>query len=114
MAEWTGDGFKQRSKENLFRFDRYCSRLDLGEAEDIADEVEQVGAGAVNGSCEFALFCRKAAVGIFGKLLTEDENAIERCAQLVRHVGQELRFVFRSKRQFARLFFEGAPRLLDL
>ncbi len=38
---------------------------------------------------------------------------VERRAQLVRHVGQELRLVLRSERQFAGLFFQRAAGLLD-
>ena len=53
------------------------------------------------------------SVGIVGELLTENQNAVERRAQLVRHVREEFGFVFRSQRQLGRLFFERAAGLLD-
>ena len=58
-------------------------------------------------------FGRQVAVGIVAELLAEDQNAVERRAQLVRHVGQELRLVLRGQRQFLGLFFQRAARLLD-
>ena len=113
VTERPRNGFKQRAEEDLFRLDRNRSGLDLRQIENVADEVEQVGSGAVNGARKFNLLCREAAIGIFGQLLAQHQNAVERRAQLVRHVGQELRLVLRSERQFARLFFEGAARLFD-
>ena len=68
----------------------------------------------MNGARKFDLLGREAAIGVFGELLAEHENAVERRAQLVRHVGQELRLVLRSERQLAGLLFQCAARLLDL
>ena len=51
--------------------------------------------------------------GFSAELLAEHQDAVERRAQLVRHVGQEFRLVLRGQRQFGRLFFQRAPRLLD-
>ena len=44
----------------------------------------------------------------------EDQQAVERRAQLVRHVGQELGLVLRGQRELRRLLLEAAPRQLDL
>ena len=55
----------------------------------------------------------QVAVRVLGKLLAEDQDAVQRRAQLVRHVGEEFGLVFRGQRQLARLLFERAPRLLD-
>ena len=51
--------------------------------------------------------------GFSAELLAEHEDAVERRAQLVRHVGQELGLVLRGERQLAGLFFQGAAGLLD-
>ena len=51
--------------------------------------------------------------GIVGELLAQDEDAVERRAQLVRHVGQEFRLVLRGQRQLGRLFLQRAAGLLD-
>ena len=48
------------------------------------------------------------------ELLAEDQDGVERRAQLVRHVGEELRLVLRGEREFGGLFLERAARLLDL
>ena len=52
--------------------------------------------------------------GFSDKLLAEDQDAVERRAQLVRHVGQELGLVLRGQRQLGRLLLQRAARLLDL
>ena len=114
VTERPRNRFQQCAEEDFFRFDRNRSRFDLRQIENVADQVEQVGAGAVNRARKFHLLWRQAAIRIFRKLLAQHQNAVERRAQLVRHVGQELRFVLRSQRQFAGLFFQCAPRLLDL
>ena len=58
-------------------------------------------------------FADRLPFGIVGELLAEDQDRVERRAQLVRHVGQELRLVLRGQRQLGRLFLERAARLLD-
>ena len=50
VAEGTGHHFQQAGEEDFLRLDRNRSGLDLGKIENIADQVEQVGAGAVNGA----------------------------------------------------------------
>ena len=51
---------------------------------------------------------------VFGELLAEDEDGIERRAQLVGHVGQELGLVFRGERQLGGFFLQRVAGLLDL
>ena len=63
---------------------------------------------------EVHLLRRQVAGRIFGQLLAEDENRVQRRAQLVRHVGEELGLVLRRQRQFRGLLLERPPRLLDL
>ena len=58
-------------------------------------------------------FPRQVAVRVFGQLLAEDQDRVERRAQLVAHVGQELGLVLRGERKLGRLVFERAARLLD-
>ena len=59
-------------------------------------------------------FGGEIAGGVFGELLAEDEDGVERRAQLVRHVGEELGLVLRGERQLGGLFLERAAGLLDL
>ena len=50
---------------------------------------------------------------VLGQLLAEDQDRVQRRAQLVGHVREELGLVLRSERQLGGLFFERAARLLD-
>src|SRR5579859_1568919 len=113
MTEGTSQHVKQAGKEDFFGFNGNSSGFDLRQIQNVADEVQQVGAGSMDSSGKFDLLCAQIAVRIVGELLSQNENAVERSAQLVRHVGQELRFVFRSQRQLFCLFLQSTSRLLD-
>jgi hypothetical protein len=52
-------------------------------------------------------------VRIVGELLAKNEDAVQRRAQLVRHVGQEFRLIFRGERELRCFLLECATRLLD-
>ena len=115
-ASWRNgraDRVEQVGEEDLLGVDRDGAGFDLRQIEDVADQVEQVGAGAVDGAGEFDLLGRQVAVRVVGELLAEDQDAVERRAQLVRHVGEELGLVLRGERQLGRLFLERAAGLLD-
>ena len=113
VAERASNRLEQARGQDLLGIDGHGAGFDLRQIEDVADQVEQVGAGAVDGAGEFDLLGRQIAVRIFGELLAEDQDAVERRAQLVRHVGEEFRLVFRGQRKLGRLFLERAPRLFD-
>ena len=67
----------------------------------------------MNRSRKLHLLRRQVAVRVVAQLLAQNENAVQRRAQLVRHVRQEFRLVLRSERQFLGFFFHRAARLLD-
>ncbi len=113
MPERAAHRLQQVGGEDFLRIYGHRSRLDLGEIEDVADQVQEVSTGAMDGSGKLDLLERQIAVGIFGELLAQDQDAVERGPQFVRHVGEEFGFVFRGQREFGRLFFERAPRLFD-
>ena len=113
VTERAGHHVEQAGEEDLLGFHRDGSGFDLREIENVADQVQQIGPGAVNGARELDLLRGQIAVRVVGELLAQHQNAVERRAQLVRHVGQELRLVLRGQRQFFRLLFQSAPRLLD-
>src|ERR1700733_6577708 len=104
VTEWTTDHLEQAGEEYFFGFDADRARLDFRQVENVADEVEKIGAGAVNRAREFDLLRRQVAVWVVGKLLSENEDAVQRRAQLVRHVGKEFRFVLLSERKLRRFF----------
>ncbi len=50
---------------------------------------------------------------ILGELLAQNQDRVQRRAQFVAHIGEELGFVLRGQRQFRGLFFHRAAGLLD-
>ena len=52
------------------------------------------------------LFFVKVAFRVFKQLLCKDQQTIQRCTQLMRHIRQELRFIFRGKRKLFGFFFQ--------
>ena len=114
VLEGAGDHVEEVREVDLLGLHGHRARLDLRQVEDVGDQVEQVGAGAVDRPRELHLPRRQVAVGVVGQLLAEDQDAVERGAELVRHVGQELRLVLRGQGQLGGLVLERAPRLLDL
>ena len=62
---------------------------------------------------ELGLLGGQVAVGVLRELVGKDQQAVERRAQLVRHVGQELGLVLGRERELLGLFFERLPGLLD-
>ena len=114
VAERPRDRVEQVGEADLLGLDRDGAGLDLGQVENVADQVQQVGAGAVDGAGELDLLRRQVAVRVLGELLAEDQDGVERRAQLVRHVGEELGLVLRGQRQLGRLLLQRAARLLDL
>ena len=113
VPERARDHVEQRAEEDVLRVDGDRPRFDLREIEDVADQIQQVGAGAVNRPRELHLPAGEIAVRVFRQLLAENENAVERGPELVRHVGEELGLVLRRQRELGRLFLDRPPRLLD-
>ena len=58
--------------------------------------------GGVDVLGELDLLVGEVAADVLGELLAEDQERVERRAQLVRHVREELRLVLRRERQLAR------------
>ena len=67
----------------------------------------------MNGAREFNLLVGQITIDVVAELLAENEDAVERRTQLMRHVREEFRFVFRRQREFRRLFFECAAGAFD-
>ena len=113
MPEGPRNHLEQIAEIHLLGVHRDGARLDLRQIENVADQIQQVGARAVNGARELHLLAGQVAVGIVGELLAQDEDAVQGRAQLVRHVGQELGLVFRRERELGGLLLDRAARLLD-
>ena len=75
VAERPRDHVEQVGEEDLLGVDRDGAGFDLRQVENVADQVEQVGAGAVDGAGELDLLRRQVAFRVVGELLAEDEDA---------------------------------------
>ena len=114
VPEVAVDGVAQAGEGDFLDLDGDGAGLDFREIEDVVDEVEEVGAGGVDVAGKLDLLAREVAPGVVGELLAEDEDGIERRAQLVGHVREELGLVFGGERQFGGFFLERVAGLLDL
>ena len=76
--------------------------------------LEQVGARLVDRRRELDLLLVEVPVGVLGEQLREDEQRVERRAQLVAHVGEELALVLRRERELLRALLQRGARELDL
>src|ERR1700681_576683 len=94
--------------------DRGGAGLDLREVEDVVDEREQIGAGSPDGLRHLDLLVGEVLLAVVAELFGEDQQRVERRAQLVRHVGEKLRLVLRGERELFGLLLERAARFLDL
>ena len=89
------------------------SRFDLRQVEDVVDEVEEVRSGRVDRPRELDLLVVEIALRVVGEQLRQDQQRVERRAQLVAHVGEELGLVLRGQRELLGFLLERAARHLD-
>ena len=113
VPEIAVDVVAQAGEGDFFDLDRHGAGFDLREIENVVDEVQQVGAGRVDVARELDLLGRQVARDVFGQLLAEDQDRIERRPQFVGHIGQELGLVLRGQRQLGGLFLERVAGLFD-
>lgn len=73
--------------------------FDLGQVQDVVDQREQVVVGRQDRLRIRHLLGAERAVLVVGQQLGQDQGAVERRAQRVRHVGQEFRLVARGSGQ---------------
>src|SRR5262249_47992447 len=83
-------GFLEARRRDVDGSDR--ARLDLGEIEQVVDQRQQVHARRVDGLRELDLLRGKVLAGVVREQPRQDQQAVQRRAQLVRHVGEELGF----------------------
>ncbi len=93
------DGFIQRGAQRKGdRFQHQLARFQLGEIQHVIDDAEQVIGRAFDG---IEIVTLGGTERRFQRLTGKADHAIERCAQLMRHVGKELRL---DARRFLRAF----------
>ena len=81
------------------------ARLDLGQVEDVVDERQQVVARRLDRACEPHLLVGQVGVGVVAQQLRQDQQRIERRAQFMGHVGEEIGLVAARLLKLARLQF---------
>ena len=113
MAEGAGHRLLEHTQRNVLGLNRDGAGLDLRQVQNVADEIQEIAACAVNRAGELDLTAGKIAIRVVCELLAEDQDAVEGRAQLVRHVCKELGFVLRGQRELGRLFLKRSPGLLD-
>ena len=90
------------------------ARLGLREIEDVVEQLEQVATRCEDHARVFDLPVGHRLVRVVLELLGKDQQAVQRRAQLVRHVRDELRLVLRRDRELAGLLLDQLLGLLDL
>ena len=68
----------------------------------------------MDGLCELHLLGREVLLGVVGQQTRQDQQAVERSTQLVRHVRQELRLVLGGDLKLMGPLLQGVPGTLDL
>ena len=91
------------------------ARLHLRNIEHIVDQIEEMAATLLHALQHFPEFLGHGAVDLVQDQFCIAQNGIERRAQLVTHVGQELRFVLAGDFELLALLadFAEEPGVLD-
>jgi CheY-like chemotaxis protein len=71
----------------------HMARFDLGEVENVIDQIEKVIAGRLDGLGIFDLFGCEVLICVVSEELRQDQGGVERSAQLMGHVGEEVGLV---------------------
>src|SRR5262249_8198357 len=102
-----------RRERKIFELQLHAPGLDLGEIENIVDERKEMAAGAENAVERLGvLLC---GLGVLAQHLADADDGVERRAQLVAHVGEELRLVLARLGKLTALVldFIEQPHVLD-
>ena len=115
VAERALDVAAQLVEAQLADVDDHRARLDLRQVEDVVDQ-RRAGRCPTSGSSWRTRPASPVRLpsGFLRQLIGQDQQAVERRAQLVRHVGQELGLVLRRERELLGLLFQRLAGLLDL
>ena len=108
-----GHVLDQRRQRERFEMKLHAPRLDLGEVENVVDQREQVPARAEHAIERLDVLLQRLRV--LPQHLGDADDGVERRAQLVAHVGEELRLVLTCDFELAALLldFVEQSRVLD-
>ena len=102
-----GDGVVERGGQiEGSHLQLHAPGLDLGQVEDVVDERQEMLAGGVDVLGVIELFFVELAEHTFDEHLGKADHGIQRGAQFMRHVGQEVRLVLVGQLQLAAFFLD--------
>src|SRR3546814_14569502 len=104
----------ESAHRHLADLDRNGAGFDLGQVENVFDEVEEVRSRRMDRTRELGLLLVEVALRIVGEELREDKQRIQWRATLVTHVREEFGFVFGVERKLLGLALDRASRQLAL
>ena len=87
------DVLDQRSERERFEVKLHSPGFDLGQVENVVDQREQMARGAQHPVERLDLILAFEVAGVLQQHLGDADDGIERSAQLMAHVGEELRLV---------------------
>src|SRR6185295_2858788 len=88
VSERALDIAPQLIEHQIGGLDRHGSGLDLRKVEDVVDQGQQIVSRSVDGLGKLDLSRRQVSILVPAQLIGQDQQAVERRAQLVGHVGE--------------------------
>ena len=88
--------------------------LDFGKVEDFINELKEIIAAVIDDMCRFHLLLGQVVVPVTGEITGKQEQAVQGCAELMRHICQKLGFVSAGQSNLFRFLFKCASCLLKV
>ncbi len=112
--EHAAQAIDQARHAGVFRAHFKLAGFDLGNIQDVIDQVEQVIAGRIDRLGKLDLFSAEVVLRVFRQQLGQDQRAVQRRAQFVGHVGEEFGFVLAGALQLFGAVFQLHLSLVQL
>ncbi len=104
--EHPAQAIDQARHAGVFRAHFQLAGFDLGDIEDVVDQVEQVIAGGIDRLGKLDLLGAEVFLRVLRQQLGQDQRAVQRRAQFVGHVGEEFGFVLAGALQLVGAVFQ--------
>jgi len=98
----------------VFRAHFQLAGFDLGNIQDVVDQVEQVIAGRIDRLGKLDLLGAEVFLRVIRQQFGQDQRTVERCAQLMGHVGKKFGFVLAGALQLIGAVFQLKLGLVQL
>ncbi len=110
FGHWRQAGLElvqQFAQIERLQLELHVSGLDPRQVQNVVDQLQQIVPGTVDDLGVAHLLVAEVATGILFQLVAENQDAVERRAQLVGHVGKEFRLVAIGDHQLVRLLAQA-------